>query len=52
MEKFYNKLVKMDQHFSAEEFKVKLFGDKLASKYEFQAIIRQAERDMRRRWCR
>ncbi len=33
MENFYNKLV---EHFGSEEFKLKLFGDKLASKYEYQ----------------
>ena len=45
MQKFYNKLVEMDQHFGSEEFKVKLFGDKMASKYEYQPIVRHPERD-------
>ncbi len=35
----------MDQHFSSEEFKVMLFGDKLASKCECQPIVRRSERD-------
>ena len=45
MEKFYNKLVEIDQHFGSEEFKLTLFGDKMASKYEYQPIVRHPERD-------
>ena len=45
MEKFYNKLVEIDQHFGSEEFKLTLFGDKLASKYEYQPIVRHPERE-------
>ncbi len=45
MEKFYNKLVEMDQHFISEEFKVKLLGGQFASKYERQPIVRRPERD-------
>ena len=40
IEKFYNKLVEMDKLFGSEEFKVKLFGEKLAGKYEYQPIVR------------
>ena len=46
MEKFYNKLVEMDSYFSSEDFKVKLFGDKMANKYEYQPIVRHPERDV------
>jgi hypothetical protein len=45
MEKFYNKLVEIDGHFSSEDFKVKLFGEKMASKYEYQPIVRHPEKD-------
>jgi hypothetical protein len=45
IEKFYNKLVEMDQHFGSEEFKIKLFGDKVAPKYEYQPIVRHPEQD-------
>ena len=45
MEKFYNKLLEIDSYFGSEDFKVKLFGDKMASKYEYQPIVRHPERD-------
>ena len=45
MEKFYNKLVELDKHFGSEEVKLQLFGDKMASKYEYQPIVRHPERD-------
>jgi hypothetical protein len=45
IEQFYNKLVEIDQHFGSEEFKVKLFGDKVAPKYEYQPIVRHPEQD-------
>jgi len=45
MEKFYNKLVEMDSYFGSEDFKVKLFGDKMANKYEYQPIVRHPEKD-------
>ncbi len=45
MEQFYNKLVEFDQHFGSEEFKLTPFGDKKASKYEYQPIVRHPERD-------
>jgi hypothetical protein len=44
IEKFYNKLVEMDQYFGSEEFKLKLF-DKAANKYEYQPIVRHHEQD-------
>ena len=45
MEKFYNKLLEIDSYFGSEDFKVKLFGDKMAGKYEYQPIVRHPERD-------
>jgi hypothetical protein len=43
VEKFYNKMVELDQYFGSEEMRLKLFGDKLASKYEYQPIVRHPE---------
>lgn len=43
MEQFYRKLVEIDNHFGSEEFKLKLFGDKMANKYEYQPIVRHPE---------
>ncbi len=43
MEKFYNKVLVVSSYFTSEEFKLELFGDKLASKYEYQPIFRHAE---------
>jgi hypothetical protein len=37
--------VEIDQHFGSEEFKLTLFGDKMASKYEYQPIVRYPERE-------
>jgi hypothetical protein len=45
VEKFYNKMVELDQYFGSEEMRLKLFGDKLASKYEYQPIVRHPEVD-------
>ena len=45
MEKFYNKLAELDKHFGSEEFKLRLFGDKMAGKYEYQPIVRHPEQD-------
>ena len=45
MGKFYNKLVELDKYFGSEEVKPQLFGDKMASKYEYQPIVRHPERD-------
>ena len=45
MEKFYNKLVEIDSYFGSDDFKVKLFGDKMANKYEYQPIVRHPEKD-------
>ena len=45
MEKFYNKLVELDKYFGSDELKLQLFGDKMASKYEYQPILRHPERD-------
>ena len=45
MEKFYNTLLEIDSYFGSEDFKVKLFGDKMAGKYEYQPIVRHPERD-------
>ncbi len=46
MEKFYNKLVEVDSYFSSEEFKLSLFGDRTASKYEHQPIVRPPEKNI------
>ena len=43
--KFYNKLVELDKYFGSEEVKLQLFGDKIASKYEYQPSVRHPERD-------
>ena len=43
MEQFYKKLAEIDNHFGSEEFKLKLFGDKMANKYEYQPIARHPE---------
>ena len=45
MEKFYHKLLEIDSYFGSEDFRVKLFGDKMAGKYEYQPIVRHPERD-------
>ena len=45
MEKFYNKLAELDGYFGSDEFKLRLFGDKMASKYEYQPIVRHPEHD-------
>ena len=45
MQKFYNKLLEIDSYFGPEDFKVKLFGDKMASTYEYQPIVRHPDRD-------
>ena len=45
MEKFYNKLAELDKHFGSDEFKLRLFGDKMAGKYEYQPIVRHPEQD-------
>ena len=45
MEKFYNKLAELDGYFGSDEFKLRLFGDKMASKYEYQPIVRHPEQD-------
>ena len=37
------KLKELDQHFGSDEFKNKLFGEKNASKYEYQPIVRGLE---------
>ena len=43
IEKFYNKMLEMDQYFGSDEMKFHLFGDKLSSKYEYQPIVRHPE---------
>ena len=45
MEKFYNKLLEIDSYFGSEDFRVKLLGDKMANKYEYQPIVRHPEKD-------
>ncbi len=44
MEKFCNKLLGVDSYFRSEEFRLNLFGDKLASKYRIPTH-RQAPRE-------
>ena len=46
MEKFYHKLVEIDSYFSSDDFKLKLLGDKMASKNEYQPIGRHPEKDV------
>ena len=45
VEQFYKKLMEIDAYFGSEDFRVKLFGDKMASKYEYQPIVRHPEKD-------
>ena len=40
VEEFFMKLTELDQHFGSDEFKNKMFGEKNASKYEYQPIVR------------
>ena len=46
VEKFYNKLLEIDSYFGSEDFRVKLFVDKMANKYEYQPIVRHPEKDV------
>ncbi len=45
IEEFYKKLKELGQHFGSDEFKNKLFGEKNASKYEYQPIVRATEEE-------
>ena len=45
-EVFYNKLREIDNHCETDAFKVQLFGEKLAKKYEYQRLIRTPEDDL------
>ena len=40
MERLYNKMLELDKHFGSEERKLELFGEKMASKYEYQPVVR------------
>ena len=43
IEKFYNKLREIDKYCDTEDFRVRMFGEKLAKKYEYQPLIRNPE---------
>ena len=45
MEVFYNKLREIDKHCDTDEFRVQMFGEKLAKKYEYQPLVRHPEED-------
>ena len=45
MELFYNKLREIDKHCDTDEFRVQMFGEKLANKYEYQPLVRTPEVD-------
>ncbi len=45
IESFYNKMKEIDDHCGTDEFKAKMFGDKNASKYEYQPIVRAFAND-------
>jgi hypothetical protein len=40
IEVFYNKLKEIDMHCSSEGFRIQMFGDKNAQKYEYQPLVR------------
>jgi F0F1-type ATP synthase gamma subunit len=44
IQQFYEKMLELDKFFGSEERKVELFGEKLASKYEYQPLVREPER--------
>ena len=46
IEVFYNKLREIDNHCETDAFKVQMFGEKLAKKYEYQRLIRTPEDDL------
>jgi hypothetical protein len=45
MEVFYNKLREIDKHCDTNEFRMQMFGEKFASKYEYQPLVRHPEED-------
>ena len=45
IEVFYKKLQEVDAHVGSEAFRVELFGEKNAKKYEYQPFIRTAEEE-------
>ncbi len=43
IEACYNKLREIDDYLSSKEFRLQLFGEKNADKYEYQAIVRTVQ---------
>ena len=43
MEGFYNKLQEIDKWCGSEDFRLQVFGEKLAGKYEYQPLVRHPE---------
>ena len=45
IKKFYDKLTEVDNYCNTDEFRKKIFGDKLASQYAYQPLVRNPEID-------
>jgi hypothetical protein len=45
IEQFYNKLVEIDEFCNTDEFRKQIFGDKAASQYAYQPLVRVPEAD-------
>ena len=45
MELLYNRLREIDKLLDTNEFRVQIFGEKLANKYEYQPLVRHPEED-------
>ena len=43
IKEFYTKMKELDEYFSSDEFKKRIFGDKNINKYEYQPIVREQE---------
>jgi len=43
IERFYDKLREIDKYLDTEEFRVQLFGEKNAKRYEYQPLVRVAQ---------
>jgi hypothetical protein len=45
IEGFFNKLRKIDQHCDTDHFRLQMFGEKLAGKYQYQPLVRTPEEE-------
>jgi hypothetical protein len=43
IENFYNKLREVDMHCSSEAFRIQMFGEKNANRYEYQPLVRMPD---------